>query len=289
MILFFKIENIFYKCYNIFMSEIDLHIHTKYSDGELNEKEIIEKIKENNIKEFAICDHDTIVGSKKVYKKLKKEKINLIFHTGIEFSCRIFDILNGINIHLLVRDFEYNNKKLLILIKKMSKFRKIKLDRMIDYIYKIYNIKINKKLVIKKFKDTKSIGKPHLYEILKLYKNVDREEYYNYMDKLYTEDLKLDVKDIFKALKNKKGNTTLAHPIEIMEEYNLDYSNIEKIVEYLKNLGLYGLEVYHSNQTIENQKEFLKIAKKYNLFKSYGSDFHGENIKPDVKLGKCYL
>ena len=67
----------------------DLHIHTIYSDGEYNEIEILEKIKESNIKEFSICDHDTIEGSKKVYKLLKQSSTNLIFHSGVELSCRV--------------------------------------------------------------------------------------------------------------------------------------------------------------------------------------------------------
>ena len=66
---------------------VDLHIHTKYSDGEYDEYEILEKIKEAGITEFAICDHDTIEGSQKVSELLKNS--DLIFHTGIELSCTI--------------------------------------------------------------------------------------------------------------------------------------------------------------------------------------------------------
>lgn len=272
------------------MSGKDLHIHTKYSDGEYNEKEIIKKVLDAGLVEFAICDHDTIVGSKKVFKELSKENFGLIFHTGIELSCRIFDICGGINVHLLVRDFDYNNKKLLNLIKKVSNFRKIKADRMIKFVEDNYNIKIDNELVKEKFNQTKTFGKPHVYEILKNYGNFDREEYYNLMDKLPSNDLKLDVKEVFDVFKNiEDGNITLAHPIEIMKEYNLNYKDIDKIVEYLTSLGLYGLEVYHSKQNKNDQKEFLKIANKYNLYESYGSDFHGEMIKPNVKLGHCIL
>ena len=67
----------------------DLHIHTIYSDGEYNEYEILEKIIQAKINEFAICDHDTIEGSKKIYNILKKDNKNLILHSGIELSCRI--------------------------------------------------------------------------------------------------------------------------------------------------------------------------------------------------------
>ena len=39
---------------------MDMHIHTNNSDGEHSVSEIIELIKENNIKTFSITDHDSI-------------------------------------------------------------------------------------------------------------------------------------------------------------------------------------------------------------------------------------
>ena len=35
----------------------------------------------------------------------------MTFHTGVELSCRINSYLNGINVHLLVRDFDYEDEK----------------------------------------------------------------------------------------------------------------------------------------------------------------------------------
>ena len=78
----------------------------------------------------------------------------------------------------------------------------------------------------------------------------------------------------------------LAHPVEVMDEYNFNYDEIEKFVAYLKILGLSGLETHHSKQPKEMQEKFSQIAKKYDLFESYGSDFHGENVKPGLKIGQ---
>ena len=64
---------------------VDLHIHTKYSDGEYDEKEIVDKIREAGVKEFSICDHDTIEGSEKVYE-LVKDNPEFVFHSGVELS-----------------------------------------------------------------------------------------------------------------------------------------------------------------------------------------------------------
>ena len=263
----------------------DLHIHTKYSDGELNEFEIIEEVKISGINEFAIADHDTIIGSQKVFEILSKNNQGLIFHPSVELTCRINDFMGGINVHLLVQDFEYDNQILLDLIEEVSNLRFQKIQVMVDFIEKEYNLTIPKDLLNEKIKSTKSFAKPHLYSILQTMGDFSREKYYQTMNKLDTSHLKLDAKKVILSLKD-SCNVVLAHPVEIMDEYNLDYAQIEKIIAHLKSLGLAGLETHHSKQTKSMQEQFTKISNKYNLYESYGSDFHGEHVKPNLKIGQ---
>jgi len=265
----------------------DLHIHTIYSDGEYNEQEILEKIKEANIKEFSICDHDTIEGSKKVCKLLKKSSSNLIFHSGVELSCRINTYKKGINVHLLVRDFDFNDTHIQQLIEEGTHLRNKKIHTMCEYIKEQYNIIIPKEDIEETLKYTNSFGKPHLYKILTKYIDVERESYYKTMDKLDCSKLKLDAVKVLQVMKNTKGNVTLAHPIEIMKEYNMSYADIEDLVKYLVNFDLYGLETMHSKHSQQDYLKFSKIAKKYNLIETQGSDYHGPTVKPNVKLGIC--
>lgn len=262
----------------------DLHIHTKYSDGELNEYQVIDEVLKSGVVEFAIADHDTIEGNKRVFELIEKDNHGLIFHSSVELTCRVNEYLNGINVHLLVQDFDYNNQSLLELIDEVSELRYKKIQVMVDFVEKEFNITIPKTLLNKKIKTTKSFGKPHLYSIMQTLGDFDREKYYRTMDNLDTSHLKLDANKVIKSLKN-SCNVVLAHPIEVMEEYNLNYVEIEKLIAYLKSLGLAGLETHHSKHTREMQKKFSKIAKKYDLFESFGSDFHGENIKPGLKIG----
>lgn len=271
-------------CYNAGM--IDLHIHTKYSDGEYNEEKIIKLIKYAGIKEFAICDHDTIVGSYKVYQKLKENNDKLIFHSGVEFSCRAKDYKTPFNCHLLVRDFDFNDEVINFLVKEGSNLRKQKIERMVEVIKLAYNIEIKQSEIDKVLKTTNSFGKPHMYKLLCNYGNFDREEYYACMDKLDTSELKLSAEKVLKLLKNSKANVTLAHPIEIKKEHNLKYIEIDHFVEYLKNLGLQGVEVYHSSHSEVDCLILEMVADSYKLFKTAGSDYHGPTVKPNVKLGQ---
>ncbi|MBQ8615822.1 MAG: hypothetical protein IJ415_04575 [Clostridia bacterium] len=265
----------------------DLHIHTKYSDGELNELEIINEVINSNVNEFAIADHDTIEGSKRVYEILKMNNHGLIFHPSVELTCRVNEYSNGINVHLLVQDFDYDNIDLLDLIDEVSKLRYEKIQVMVHFVEKEFNIIIPKDLLQEKIKATKSFGKPHLYSILQTLGNFDREKYYRTMDKLDTSYLKLDAKKVITTLQG-SCNVVLAHPVEVMDEYNFDFAEIEKLIAYLKGLGLAGLETHHSKQTKDMQKCFTEMAKKYDLYESYGSDFHGENVKPNLKIGQIY-
>ena len=263
----------------------DLHIHTCYSDGEFNEFEIIEKVKEAGINEFSICDHDTIEGTLKVDNLVKDNSLK--HHKGVELSSRIKDMYNGVDTHLLYRDFDENDPVLLALIDKISDFRRQKTDRMLKLVKQFYNVEITKEEIDEVAKTTNSIGKPHVYALLLKRGVFDREEFYANMRTMYDEDLKVEAKDIIRELKDSKGYITLAHPIEIMRENNLSYTDVDAIVASLKECGLDGLETRHSKHSEEDYLEFSKIAKKYDLVETCGSDYHGPRVKPSVKLGVC--
>ena len=266
----------------------DFHIHTIYSDGEDNEFEIIEKIKDAGIKEFAICDHNIITGCKKVHDILKKSNSDLIFHTGIEFTCRLANYSPSLNMHIIVHDFDLDSKEINYLIDKYEGFKDIKLERMIKIVKKLYDFDIPEKDIIDVQKKTASIGKPHIYNILINYMDLSREQYYKDMDNLDTDDLKLDVLEVIE-ISNKIGSkVVLAHPIEIMEDHGLTFDEIDKLVGYLKEKGLDSIETRHSKHNEEYYNKFHSMAIKYNLEESMGSDYHGYKVKPNVKLGKCY-
>ena len=84
----------------------------------------------------------------------------------MELSCRIFQLYGGINVHLLVRDFVFDDENILNLVKEISLLRLKKIGRMVDLVEKIYGIKIKKEEIDNVLKHTKSFGKPHIFAIL---------------------------------------------------------------------------------------------------------------------------
>ena len=58
---------------------VNLHIHSKYSDGKAEFEEILNQAKEFGYRKIAICDHNTVEGHKKYHDE--------ILLTGVEFDC----------------------------------------------------------------------------------------------------------------------------------------------------------------------------------------------------------
>ena len=244
----------------------------------------MQQIENAGVREFAICDHDTLEGSKRVFDVLKNKKHNFVFHSGVELTCILNEFDNGVNMHILVYDFDFNDKNMLDIIDKISHLRRQKVAKMVEFVEREYNIKIPVNKLEEKLKNTKSFGKPHLYSIMCELGTFDREQYYRKMDQLNTSEFKLSAKETILQLKQ-SGKIVLAHPIEIAKEYNYKIDTIKKIILTLKQFGLHGVECYHSSQTKDFQSEMSKIAKNNNLIETMGSDFHGPTVKPNLNIG----
>ena len=85
-----------------FFENVNLHIHSTYSDGKVEFNELVNQAEKLGLKCFSITDHNTIKG----YKNIEKMPDNMI--TGIEFDC-YFDL----NLpHILGYNIDINNKEL---------------------------------------------------------------------------------------------------------------------------------------------------------------------------------
>ena len=80
--------------------KVNLHIHSKYSDGKADFKEIIDNAKKNGYKLISITDHNTVEGH-----KIYKDKILI---TGAEFDCWFGYVF----IHLLAYNIDVNHPAL---------------------------------------------------------------------------------------------------------------------------------------------------------------------------------
>jgi len=261
------------------MGYIDMHIHTKNSDGQYGVRKIVKMLIEEQIDIFSITDHDNIKSCIEMEKILLPR--NMIYVPGVEFS----SVLNHIKCHILGYGIDYTNNDIMTECDniKLKKYKRI-LD-IIDFLDSSYGIVITeteKQMLLNK---VGAVGRTDLCMLLIMKGYGTKSEIFDkYLSDVPTGLSHRSKAEYIISLINKSGGKAiLAHPKEIEEDYNI---NIEDVIEYFVEVGIDGIEIFNSIHTLSDVRRYIELAKKYNLLTTGGSDYHGELVKPDVYLGR---
>jgi len=259
---------------------IDMHTHTYYSDGELSPQELIEKAINKNIGVLSITDHDTINGIKTVDKN-KYPEIKII--NGIELSVK----RNKGRMHILGYGIDLENKDL---NDKMYELRDNSLNHVLslmEQIKKDYGIRFKYEDIKELVNANHNLGRPDLAKLCIKYGYASsvQDAFDKYLidanTKILGHNKGLTYEEAIILIKNSNGIPVIAHP----KSLELEEKDLLELLKDMINCGLKGIEVYHSSHSKEEMDYYLKIANKFNLLISGGSDYHGKLVKPDIELG----
>ena len=272
---------------------IDMHIHTKYSDGDKTVEEILKMCEEKKLEYISITDHNTC-------KQYEDEALNKNLFTG--------NIIKGVEMNTTFKNKKievlgYNIKEFEMIEKWSQKFfsedilkeqqekSKRKLLNVCDKKGLIYdeskipqNIPLTDYITIYIYKEL--MNHKENYEILgEFVESLNifiRKGLMNPESEYYTgsdNKLKPLYKDVVNIIHQAGGLAFLAHPFE----YRLD-NTIDFINELRNESELDGIECFHPSADEEKMEILVEYAKNNNLFISGGSDYHGHK-KPDINIG----
>ena len=109
-----------------FEKNVDLHIHSNFSDGKLTPEELLENAKNKGYKLIAIADHNTV----EAYKKTDiLNSVNPQVITAIEFDCWY----KGVLVHMLGYGIDIYNDGLLKLCAKTKKETEADIVRLLNH------------------------------------------------------------------------------------------------------------------------------------------------------------
>ncbi|MDW5299517.1 MAG: PHP domain-containing protein [Sedimentibacter sp.] len=261
---------------------IDLHIHSKYSDGTDSIDEIIKIVKGKNIPALSLTDHDTTFGVAEMIDKAEMENIKAI--SGVEIS----SVSNEHLIHVLGYNIDITNKQLQDLLKIIGNyFNKTFLERY-TWLQKnhIIDFDLNKILKYSDFKQSLALS-----DILKAmiddgapYTLKDWPEFFNSKIKLYPdhhfiENFPVHPSESVEVIKQAGGIAVFAHPARIG---NADLSEMELLLPR----GLGGVEVYYPYHNKELVERYENFANEHELIKTGGTDWHGNELTTwNVEIG----
>ncbi len=259
------------------MIKADLHLHSNFSDGSESPKELLNSIELANITTFALTDHDTIEGCKEIKTYIPSE---IKFIRGVELTCETPDF----NCHILGYMYNEEDKGLADLIEKGKKLRRIKLEKRIEYLNEVWNIKLTDE-ELNWLYTRPSVVKTHFANIL-----VNRKlatdtvsAMKKYLDACKVPNTKFSAEEGINTLLSAGAIPIWAHPLGGEGETHINKTEFLNRLELMKKLGIQGIECFYSRYTQEEIEFLLEQTKKNNLLISGGSDYHGAN--KTVKIG----
>jgi 3',5'-nucleoside bisphosphate phosphatase len=247
------------------VSLVDLHIHSTASDGKYKPAALITKAAELGLKFISLADHDSVAGILPAIEAAKAFP-GLTFIPGVEIST---DLPDG-EAHILGYFVDYADPDF---EKALEKFRDSRTGRGRRMVEKLggLGIKIDWARV-QEIAGDGAIGRPHVAQAMmeKGYIKTFEEAFDKYIGHggpAYVEREKMTPEEAVKLILRAKGIPVLAHPFTV--------KNLEAIVKSLKKAGLIGIEAYYKDNTPAATQATLKLAGKYKLIATGGTDYHG--------------
>ena len=268
---------------------IDLHIHSKNSDGTDTIDEIVSKSKDQQLQAISITDHEYLSEVK------DNEGIEIISGVEMSVSWNDLDLQNPYSgIHLLIYFLEKNTP----LDQMLFKIREEKTNRNYEILDKLKNIGIEIEKDELENLETKVPGRPHIANLMKSKGHVStlNEAFQKYLGNGKVGDSRIhqnQITDVIQVAKESKSLIFLAHPHTLVSNKNYSFSknwhneSFFKILEKLKGLGIDGVETYYSSYSKSTSNSLEEITNNLNLLRSGGSDYHGMN-KPNINIGFGY-
>lgn len=259
------------------MQAIDLHVHSTFSDGTLTPTQLVALALKSNLEAFALTDHDTTEGINEALEAAKGSVLEVI--PGIEFSTEY----RGKDIHILGYYINPNNENFISKVKEFRDSRETRNKKMCKKLNEL-GIDIDYDSFTKEYPDS-VITRAHYAKYMVAH------GFIKYMDEAFEKYIgddcpgfvpreKITPTQAVSLIIACGGIPVLAHPIL----YKLSDSDLEELVASLKKSGLKGIETIYSTNSQTDERLIRKLASKYKLLITGGSDFHGNN-KPNLSLG----
>lgn len=256
---------------------IDLHVHSNCSDGTMSPAEVVERAAQKGLAAIALTDHDTIKGVAEASLAAKTYNIELI--SGIEFSTNY----QNKDIHILGLNVNLENDYFVSSLQQFLDSRDTRNQKMIDLLA-AQGIDISWDSMKEAFPDsvwTRANFARYLFD--RHYIKSMQDAFSRYIGEgcpCYVPREKVTPYQAIQLIHEGDGIAILAHPLL----YHFQESELDALVHSLTRAGLDGIEAIYSKNRWLDESNMKRLARKYNLKISGGSDFHGDN-KPDIDIG----
>ena len=256
---------------------IDLHTHTRFSDGTFTPAESVRLAVERGLTVLSISDHDSTEGIGQALEAADGTGLEIV--PGVEFST----VRHGHGMHVLAywaQDSEEFQEEL----SRLRDDRFWRGEQMVKKLNELgYDISFDR---VQEIAEGKNIVRPHIAQALVeagVVPTVDEaftDDLIKDGGRAYVEKHALDPVDAIRLIKRAGGVAVVAHPGLHREGLGVPDDVLEEMIE----AGLDGIECDHPDHEPEVAERYRSTARERGLVVTGSSDDHGTRYDP-VRLG----
>jgi predicted metal-dependent phosphoesterase TrpH len=248
---------------------VDLHAHSKISDGTETPRDLIAAARAANLDVVALTDHDTVAGWGEAATAAVDYGVTLI--RGLELSCA----RGGAGIHVLGYLIDPLAPGVDAELTAIRAGRADRLPAMLAALAR-HGMPLTQQQVWAQAGAADSLGRPHVADAMVAAGYVaDRrqafDEWLGEGRPAFVNRYAPDVADGVTLIKRAGGIPVLAHPWGRQSRRVVTVDLIGELAE----LGLAGLEAHHADHDEATEAELVALAGDLGLAATGGSDWHG--------------
>jgi predicted metal-dependent phosphoesterase TrpH len=249
--------------------QADLHTHSLVSDGTQAASDNVRQARDLGLAAIAITDHDTMAGLAEALEEGDRLKMEVV--PGVEIST----VADNQDIHVLGYYVGFHLPSFQSRLQSLRDTRGRRNDMIIDKLKEL-GMGITMQEVVDRLERPlrvgETVGRPHIASLLlaKGYVGSIKEAFDRFLGSggaAYVNPPRITPQQAIEWIRESGGCAVLAHP-------GL-YGNDNLVTDLIAH-GLDGIEAYHSDHTLEQEKVYVDLAVKHRLIVTGGSDFHGE-------------
>lgn len=264
-----------------YISPIDLHSHSKASDGALSPSELVGRAKARGVAMLALTDHDTVGGVEQAREAAAGLGITLVP------GCEISTTWLNRQIHVVGLFLDTSNAGLADFLEGQRQ-RRVERAQAIGRKLERQGFKNAYQRCLERADDGANITRGNYARFIfeeGRAQSID-DAFNSYLKKgrsCYVSTRWVDIREAVQAIHGASGVAVLAHP----RRYDLTNTKLRELIAYFKECGGEAMEVASCQQRPCDRDFLAELAADNGLLASQGSDFHqaspwrdlGHNLK----------
>ena len=257
---------------------IDLHTHSRFSDGSDSPTELVEQAGAIGLNALALTDHDTLDGIAEARTAASRLPIELI--PGVEISCE----WQPGTLHMVVLFLEPGPGPLQDRLAGLQKARATRNDRIVE---RLNDLGIE--ITVQEVADEAGAGvagRPHIAALL-----VERgvvedmraafDEYLGNGRPAYVSRERLSPEESIDLARQSGALPILSHPYTMGLESETQF---REAFAHLAAAGMTGIDCYYPEYSRQERLAMVEVTRSFGMIPSGGSDYHG-TYKEGLQLG----